>query len=118
MKEYPYEFEIDGDLHLASVDGVKVENSNTEEVEALKREIASLKEENERLKLENETVNNSGKLEILEHGLLRQNGACTYTFSKNYRSAVVIIGSSNYSGAGWASVTPQLVKGTFTKYSS
>jgi len=60
LKEYPYEFEIDGDLHLASVDGVKVENSNTEEVEALKREIASLKEENERLKSENESMNGSG----------------------------------------------------------
>lgn len=116
LKEYPYEFEIDGDLHLASVDGVKVENSNTEEVEALKREIASLKAENERLKSENEMLNNSSNLEILEHGLLKWNGPRTYTFSKDYRSAIVIIGASNWNGYGQALVTPQLAKGTFTQY--
>ena len=29
LKEYPYEFEINSDLQLASMDGVKIENTNT-----------------------------------------------------------------------------------------
>ena len=51
LKEYPYEFEIDENLQLASVDGVKITDTNEEmsinkeEYEALKKEIESLKSE-------------------------------------------------------------------------
>lgn len=51
LKEYPYEFEINENLLLASVDGVKVENSDSEQIEELKNQVASLEEENENLKV-------------------------------------------------------------------
>lgn len=49
LKEYPYEFEIGNDLQLASVDGVKLENSDDKintvltEMEQMKSEISELK---------------------------------------------------------------------------
>ena len=63
LKKYPYEFEIDENLQLASVDGVKVATTNpsNEEVketmadiqknmDEMKQEIRELKEENQSLK--------------------------------------------------------------------
>ena len=58
LKEYPYEFEINEDLHLASVDGAKVENSDSEQIEELKSQVASLEEENENLKVQIEELKN------------------------------------------------------------
>lgn len=67
LKEYPYEFEIDNELKLASINGVKVSttenNDNYEElsaqIENLKKEINILKNEtifNKRIKLITEEV--------------------------------------------------------------
>ena len=55
LKKYPYEFEIDENLQLASVDGVKVENSNENSVsraefEELKGKVISTQSENELFK--------------------------------------------------------------------
>lgn len=58
LKEYPYEFEINENLHLASVDGVKVENSDSEQIEELKNQVATLEEENENLKAQIEELKN------------------------------------------------------------
>ncbi len=50
LKKYPYEFEINGQLRLASIDGVKIEDNNSdyvsrEEYNALRDEISQLREE-------------------------------------------------------------------------
>lgn len=39
LREYPYEFEIDRQLKLASINGIKVADSNTNQIEELKNEI-------------------------------------------------------------------------------
>ena len=46
LKEYPYEFEIDAKLRLASINGVKIADNNNallERIENLESEIESLK---------------------------------------------------------------------------
>ncbi len=69
LNEYPYEFEIDSSLRLASIDGIKVsekDNSNDElklELESLKQEISVLKatvsnQSQKIMTLENETIVN------------------------------------------------------------
>lgn len=50
LRKYPYEFEIDRQLKLASINGIKVADSNTNQIEELKNEINLLKEQNENLK--------------------------------------------------------------------
>lgn len=53
LKEYPYEFEIDEKLRLASINGIKVatgEEIAKEEIEAIKLEIQALKDSNQELK--------------------------------------------------------------------
>lgn len=43
LKEYPYEFEIDSNLKLASIDGVKIaNNSESKEIEELKATISNM----------------------------------------------------------------------------
>lgn len=59
LNEYPYEFEIDGNLRLASVNGVKVADNSTEE---LKKEMVELRQQNDDLlkrieKLESQSRN-------------------------------------------------------------
>ncbi len=49
LREYPYEFEIDSQLKLASINGIKVADSNEKQIEELKNEINLLKEQNENL---------------------------------------------------------------------
>ena len=67
LKEYPYQFEIDGKLRLASIDGVKVsetpDSKLEERLEKLETMIGNLQTENQELKnkvvtLENETIVN------------------------------------------------------------
>ena len=69
IKKYPYEFEIDSGLKLASINGVKIAENNSENddlratVEEMKIAIESLQEENKNLKsrlqtLEDETIVN------------------------------------------------------------
>lgn len=52
LKEYSYEFEIDSELKLASVDGIKVADKNTEKIEQLENEIKELKKMCQNLKSE------------------------------------------------------------------
>lgn len=54
LKKYPYEFEINNELQLASIDGVKIESTGTIEeiqkrVSKLENEITELKEKNSNL---------------------------------------------------------------------
>ncbi|MCI8637112.1 MAG: hypothetical protein HFJ36_04625 [Clostridia bacterium] len=67
LKEYPYQFEIDGKLRLASIDGVKVsetpDSKLEERLEKLETMVGNLQTENQELKnkvvtLENETIVN------------------------------------------------------------
>ena len=71
LNQYNYEFEIDSNLRLASIDGVKIADNNstitTEQYESLLSEIKSMKENYDNLKedyekristLENETIVN------------------------------------------------------------
>lgn len=44
LKEYPYEFEIDGNLKLASINGIKIADANAEKINKLEEEIEELKE--------------------------------------------------------------------------
>lgn len=44
LKEYPYEFEIDGNLKLASINGIKIADANAEKINKLEAEIEELKE--------------------------------------------------------------------------
>lgn len=67
LNEYPYEFEIDENLRLASIDDVKIADSSNDElkgkIEDLENAVKSLQSENVELKskvetLENETILN------------------------------------------------------------
>lgn len=67
LNEYPYEFEIDENLRLASIDDVKIADSSNDElkgkIEDLEKAVKSLQSENVELKskvetLENETILN------------------------------------------------------------
>lgn len=66
IRKYPYEFEINNELQLASIDGVKIADTNNDlktSIDELKLAIATLQEENKELKnrlttLENETIVN------------------------------------------------------------
>ena len=58
LKEYPYEFEINSSLQLASIDGIKVANNTTEEIESLKNQIKLLEEKNKKLTEEIENYSN------------------------------------------------------------
>lgn len=75
LTEYPYEFEIDSDLRLASIDGIKVANTNKDKdyeqvmnkIGDLETKLETLGTENAELKtevqtLKNETKNKSTKL--------------------------------------------------------
>ena len=65
LKKYPYEFEINSDLQLASVDGVKVATTNPVDaelkktVEDLKTTVENLETSNEQLKSEIEVLKSS-----------------------------------------------------------
>lgn len=111
LKQYPYEFEIDSSLKLASIDGIKIADSNQEQIEKLQKEIEELKTENERLKSD---LEKKKEIQILQHGLLNSNGASTYTFSKDYSSVVAIVGAANMSSEGNGYITPRLSVGTST----
>ena len=56
IKKYPYEFEIDSKLKLASIDGIKIADNNNQSedilsrIEKMESAIRSLQEENEELK--------------------------------------------------------------------
>ena len=71
IKKYPYEFEIDTNLRLAAIDGVKLaENGTVDEelklaVEELKTNVKDLQEENKTLKQSNEELRN--RITILEN---------------------------------------------------
>ena len=52
LTEYPYEFEIDGNLRLASINGVKIAEQDTEKIDELEKEIKDLKELCQNLKSE------------------------------------------------------------------
>ena len=69
IKKYPYEFEIDNELKLASIDGIKIaEDNNTKDdtwkkemelaIESLQQDNKLLKEDNEKLKNEIDKLNN------------------------------------------------------------
>lgn len=111
LKQYPYEFEIDSSLKLASIDGIKIADSNQEQIEKLQKEIEELKTENERLKSD---LEKKKEIQILQHGLLNSNAANTYTFSKDYNSVVAIVGAANMSSEGNGYITPRLSVGTST----
>ena len=67
LKDYPYEFEINSFLELASIDGVSIPNTISKEIEKLQNELNSIKEENKQLKQEIENLKNkkSGVRKIL-----------------------------------------------------
>lgn len=50
LKEYPYEFQIDSKLRLASIDGIKVADSNSKNFEELENEVKNMKENYETIK--------------------------------------------------------------------
>lgn len=55
LKDYPYEFEIDGKLRLASIDGIKVADTSNK-VEELENELKNMKDNFENLKNENNAL--------------------------------------------------------------
>ena len=66
LTEYPYEFEIDSNLRLASIDGVKIADTNADKnYEQIINEIGDLKKRLETVETEN--TNLKIKVEILEN---------------------------------------------------
>lgn len=61
IKKYPYEFEINSSLQLASVDGVKIADSNSTQIEELQSKIKELEEQNKQLNVRIEELNNASK---------------------------------------------------------
>lgn len=53
LNEYPYEFEINAQLQLASINGIKIATAETKKIEELMEEIERLTEENRKLKSDN-----------------------------------------------------------------
>lgn len=73
LKEYPYEFEINSKLQLASINGVKIadNSNNSEEIESLKTAISNMQEQIDDLKTTNnslqtriQTLENSSEISV------------------------------------------------------
>ena len=73
LKEYPYEFEINSKLQLASINGVKIadNSNNSEEIEALKTAISNMQGQIDDLKTTNnslqtriQTLENSSEISV------------------------------------------------------
>lgn len=62
LSEYPYEFQIDGNLKLASIDGVKVADSNSTKIEELTKKLTSLQENYQALKEDYENYKNKSNI--------------------------------------------------------
>lgn len=57
LKDYPYEFEINSSLQLASIDGIKVASTDGQTIEELKAEVENLKSQVSSLKAEKDELN-------------------------------------------------------------
>ena len=72
IKKYPYEFEIDSELKLASIDGIKIADNNNQSEDILSRiekmelAINTLQDENGKLKEKNDEL--TSKVNRLEEG--------------------------------------------------
>lgn len=104
IKKYPYEFEINDLLQLASIDGVKLaqgDNSNEElklEVEELKSSVKQLQEENNLLKESNKLLNNKitllGNSTMLNHRMVNAvTGMEEYKIEKKYPLIIIAVSS-------------------------
>lgn len=83
LKEYPYEFEINSLLQLSSIDGIKIANNYTEQINDLNAEIEKLKKE-----LDKANSTTATETEILEGYTAYKNGKIiTGTLNKNEVSA-------------------------------
>ena len=87
IKKYPYEFEIDSELKLASIDGVKIADNNTsnenisDKLEKIELAIKRLEENNN--KLNNEILGLKQKNTELETSINNiTNDKMTYTFTE------------------------------------
>lgn len=89
LKEYPYEFEINSSLQLASVDGVQIATSNDSGYEELKAEIQVLKG-----KIEQQ----QSKIDALEENLKTQDITSSMQLNSDYvspRTTVKLTKSGN-----------------------
>jgi hypothetical protein len=124
LRDYPYEFEINTDLKLASINGVKVAEKEIEKIDELEEEIKMLKELYQNLK--SESTNPVGTLisymgNNVPNGYLPCNGQ-TYNIAEYSGLAEQIkreFGSYNYYGGdGTTTFATPNVTGKFLKGSN
>lgn len=112
LKEYPYEFEIDEKLRLASINGIKVgtsEDITKEEIEAIKLEIQSLKDSNQQLKESNQELKD--KVEKIEQPI----GAVISYMGNNAPNGYLKCDGSIYNIADYSKLAEQ-IKNEFGRF--
>ena len=100
LKDYPYEFEIDANLRLASIDGIKVSNSETTPPSSGISEDDIRRIVREELDQKMGEIQVNGIYETIFEGSAKQNNK-TYTLSKSindYRYLIVYAKMNNSEG--------------------
>ena len=89
LKEYPYEFEINSSMQLASIDGVKIATSDSDEIAQLKSKIELLEKENSDLKEQIAVLEGESNIEFISGSLVYEGSEVNYTYNATNIGKVV-----------------------------